>query len=767
MGSTAEMPSPLSVLNAEIRPMPCRCYCAILATVVLASAMATPAAAQASRLGPSVTAITAVVKGSAVAYDPRESMYLVVSAYGDLNGRFVSAAGDPIGLPFTIQVGTSGATHFPGVAYSPDANGGAGGFLVAWHRSEVVGATVYSRTVSPAGVLGPVSHLTTDGSWWEAGVDVAYSTKSQEFLVAWQAAGIRAQRVGMNGDPLGLNIFVTGTDYHRDPSVAYNPTTNEFMVVYSGADTVSAYAAARRVAAGSGTLVGTETLLNRAVGTYITEVAYNSATNRYLATWYQAGTFGRFLDAAGTPVSDVLLLATRFTAYDGLGLDYNPATNTFMMVAHDTQTLQDGAAELSGAGAIPGTGFVATDTPTVKGNYYPKVASRTDKGEWLMSTATDFARTTVQRLQSGGSGGGTPPAPPPPPCTATPATTNISIPNGGWTFALDVVAQTTTCTWTATTSAAWLQFGAGASRTGSASVAVTATNNWSLLARSATVSVGSNVVTISQAGYSPAAVHDMTGDGFSDLVWQNASSGEVALWGLRANSVVLTASLPSVANPAWKIVGTGDLNGDSYSDLIWQTAAGDVAAWFMRGSTLLTGGLLNYANVGPHWKIRAVGDVNGDGKSDIIWQHDTEGWLAVWLMNGLNATSTQLLSVNRMPDPHWVIAGAGDINGDGKADIVWQNQATGEIAAWLMDGAQAYAQQSFSIPQRADLNWKIRGVGDVNGDGRADLVWQNTATGGIGVWFLNWFTVVSQDNLFFTSGVAIVPDTNWQIVGPG
>ncbi|MDP9224863.1 MAG: VCBS repeat-containing protein, partial [Actinomycetota bacterium] len=171
--------------------------------------------------------------------------------------------------------------------------------------------------------------------------------------------------------------------------------------------------------------------------------------------------------------------------------------------------------------------------------------------------------------------------------------------------------------------------------------------------------------------------------------------------------------------------------------------------------------------VGPNWKIRGVGDVNGDGKADIIWQHNTEGWLAVWLMDGLTATSTLMLSVPKMTDPNWIIAGAGDINGDGKADIIWQNQATGGLAAWLMNGPQAFAQTGLSVAFNPDLNWKIRGVGDVNGDGRADLIWQNIATGQVGVWFLNWFTVVGQTNLYFTSGVATVPDMNWKIVGPG
>ena len=259
--------------------------------------------------------------------------------------------------------------------------------------------------VGSNGVLGPEAQISADGSWWEAAVDIAYLTVSKEFLVTWQAAGIRAERIGLSGELLGGNIFVTGTDYHRDPSVAYNPTTNEFMVVYAGYDT-SGYAAARRVAAGSGALLGTETLLNRAANTYITDVAYNPATNRFLAAWYQGGTYGRLLDSAGNAVSGVLLLATRFSAYDALGIDYNTTSSTFMMVSHDSQGLQDGATELSGAGAVPDVGFLATDAPTTKGNYYPKIAARTGGAQWLLSTATGFLATTVQRLQSTASGGG-------------------------------------------------------------------------------------------------------------------------------------------------------------------------------------------------------------------------------------------------------------------------------------------------------------------------------------------------------------------------
>ena len=38
-------------------------------------------------------------------------------------------------------------------------------------------------------------------------------------------------------------------------------------------------------------------------------------------------------------------------------------------------------------------------------------------------------------------------------------------------------------------------------------------------------------------------------------------------------------------------------------------------------------------NPGPSWKIKDAGDFNGDGKSDILWQNDN-GAPAIWLMDG-------------------------------------------------------------------------------------------------------------------------------------
>jgi len=703
-----------------------------------------------------VTAIAGAARGSNVAYDPKNSQYLVVSGSFSLNAVFVSADGVP-GTPFVIN---GPYASYPGIAYSPDMNGGAGGFLVTWHQSTgPASATVRGRTVSPTGVMGPIFGISVGGSWWEAEADVAYSTTSQEFLVVWQAGGILAQRVGLNGELLGTNFQINNPAHGRDPAVVYNPTINEFFVVWGDIDVSSNYAAGQRIAAGSGALIGPQIVLGRAVGVYITEVAYNASTNQYLAAWWQGGAYGILVDPSGVLVSGVIPLSLTVSAYDALGIDFNVASGTFLMVSHLSSSLQDGAIELAGATGIPGVPIVATDAPAAKGNFYPKVGARSDKGEWLLSTATDFVATTVQRLQSTAIG-----VPPPPPCTATPALTDVAVPGGQTSFSINVAADAT-CKWKATSSAPWLQIFYGANTTGPGSIGVTTIANTVMAPRSATITINGQKITVQQAGFNAAAISDFNGDGLSDAVWQSKTTQSLAIWTFRNNVVTSIQWLDTLA-PAgtnWKIAGSGDVNGDGFADLVWQkTDDGTIAVWLMHGTLLLNAATVNYSPVDPKWKLRGVADVNGDGKADFIWQHD-DGWLALWLMNGFNATATLMLSVPRMTDLNWVIAAAGDVSGDGKADIVWQNQANGGLGVWYLDGPAVIDQKGLTVQSAASLSWKIHGAGDVNGDGKADLLWQNEATGDVAVWYMNGFVVLGGRLL----SIPNVGDLNWNMVGPG
>ena len=64
-----------------------------------------------------------------------------------------------------------------------------------------------------------------------------------------------------------------------------------------------------------------------------------------------------------------------------------------------------------------------------------------------------------------------------------------------------------------------------------------------------------------------------------------------------------------------------------------------------------------------------------------------------------------------------------DFNGDGKADLVWRNSADGAPALWLMNGVAPTATST--ILTDPELG-QVEHVGDFNGDGKTDLVWRNS-----------------------------------------
>ena len=379
------------------------------------------------RAGDTMTAIAVHVnRGNSVAYDSINHVYLVVSAHGVLRGRFIDLNGQPIGAPFVIQSSVN-FTQYPAVRFSPDADGGNGGFLVAWHENDIPSAAfIHARIVSlrAGGPVSAESVLVTEGAFWEQAPGIAYSPASQEFLLTFTRFdwGIRAIRVDNNAVAKDAVFTVTRTaKYEGHSNVAYSPVSNNFVVVFKGYDDAirSGFVDARLVQAGTNTLIGeTATRVGQGGGTYITDVAYQSVTNQFMVAWYRdAGggaqtSMGRLINADLSPAGAITPLSSLWKSYDALGLAYNPITNSFFMISHDGRglltSIEDGGVELTAAGNPVDNGFLVT-LGAGKPNYYPKIAASTGEPTWLASTAYGFVETKTQLLAGG------PTAPPPPP----------------------------------------------------------------------------------------------------------------------------------------------------------------------------------------------------------------------------------------------------------------------------------------------------------------------------------------------------------------
>ena len=351
-----------------------------------------------------------------------------------------------------------------------------------------------------------------------------------------------------------------------------------------------------------------------------------------------------------------------------------------------------------------------------------------------------------------------------PPCTYSVTPTAIPVDRAGGAFTVSVSAPPG-CPWTAVSQSAFVFITAGDTGSGPGVVTAIVGSNPSSSPRAGQIVVAGTPVSITQGG--AFASGDIGGDGRADLVWYQGGTGRIAAWYLNGHEVIATLpfSIDRVTDLSWRIAGTGDVDGDGHADLVWQNVVtGRLAVWLLDGRQVRATLPLSIDRVTDlAWKICGVGDIDGDGMADLIWRHETTGELAAWHLRGTQVVGTNYMSVSRVADTNWVIAGAGDTNGDGMADLVWQHETTGDLAVWFLDNLRVASTVRLSIERMADVNWKIRGVGDADGDGRADLLWQNRSDGGLGVWFLNGAVVREQLAL----SIDRVTDLNWWVVGPG
>ena len=120
-------------------------------------------------------------------------------------------------------------------------------------------------------------------------------------------------------------------------------------------------------------------------------------------------------------------------------------------------------------------------------------------------------------------------------------------------------------------------------------------------------------------------------------------------------TLITGASLPTV-DPATGVLlpGTGEFNGDGKTDILWRNyTTGETAVWLMDGTTPITGTSLGV--VDPTTWDSSIAEFNGDGKTNLLWRNltltpgENPALLVenvVWLIDGTTITATGTLPLD-------------------------------------------------------------------------------------------------------------------------
>ncbi len=251
---------------------------------------------------------------------------------------------------------------------------------------------------------------------------------------------------------------------------------------------------------------------------------------------------------------------------------------------------------------------------------------------------------------------------------------------------------------------------------------------------SQTIPSGDGLEFGSLIGAPVAAAGDVNADGYGDVLVGNHAADGVRLYygsatGIGGSPTLIGRPTSAALVSSWaEAITSVDMNGDGFSDVVASafTREGVNAIYVFLGSTFGPGvvpiRIPGSGFTGAGTAVSNAWDVNGDGYGDLVAAGFGGGFGDAEVFLGGASISTVPIATLHSPVGGLgaAVAGAGDVNGDGYADVI----ATDNGDAYVFPGNSSGVSSSpvVSLSGRSGFGVSTAGAGDVNADGYADVI---------------------------------------------